>query len=159
MSPLRRRCRLPASFSRSFVAPLGPAAQTPLPVAAQTPLLGRGTGQQRAQGGWGSSSQEDSSLQPARGGTHCEPALPTAPSALPHRPSRPCALQCISWLICVIAIKLLLLEVPSVVSGMRLGSCGLGSGASTGRGAGWWGCPSRTKASVPPEWLIGKLSP
>lgn len=72
----------------------------------------------------------------------------------PHTPD---ALRCISWLIRVIAIKLLLLEVPSVVSGMRLGTkLGFGQWGTHKERGGVLGCPRSTKASMPPEWLIGK---
>lgn len=90
-------------------------------MAAQIPQPWHGA----AAGPGGSSSglQRDSSLQPAHSSTcFCKQAGPRHPSLRFFITSRShAALQSISWLICVTAIKLLLLEVLSVVNRRRLG--------------------------------------
>lgn len=151
LSLLQRCCQLPASFSRSFVAPLGQQPEPPTHVCPDPAPSADARG---------SSSRKDSSLQracrgyPLRASTSHRPYLRFLIS-----PPTPAALRCISWLIRVIAIKLLLLEVPSMVSGMRLGSHGLDSEPLTGTEVRCWGYLHSTKVPMSPEWLTGKFSP
>lgn len=152
MSPLRRCCRLPVSFSRSFVAPLGLLPELPTH-GCPDPAPSAGAWVSSRLGGLG---QQVSGGQQLAASVQRFPVRATA-SHRPYlrfliAPHAPDALRCISWLFCVIAIKLLLLEVPSMVSGMRLESKpGFGQWGIHKERGGVLGCPHSTKASIPPE--------